>query len=83
MIKLESCLRKHFAFWHEHTQLTVTHTNPQSAYPNVTSPMESRLGVCAPLFVQLKAKSLQTKGYRSQRLSYDRFLVLVDLVDLV
>ena len=47
-IKLEPCFCL-ATFW-QHTQLTVTHTNPQSAYPNVTSPMESRLGVCAPLF---------------------------------
>jgi len=44
----------------------------------------SRGWVFARRSLQLKAKSgLQTKGYRSQRLSYDRFLVLVDLVDLV
>lgn len=47
-IKLEPCFCL-ATFW-QHTQLTVTHTSPQSAYPNVTSPMESRLGVCAPLF---------------------------------
>ena len=72
----------------EHTQLelTVTHTNPQSAYPNVTSPMESRLGVCAPLFAaqsEVYRPKATDHHLRSQRLSYDRFLVLVDLVDLV
>ena len=67
-------------------ELTVTHrhTNPQSAYPNVTSPMESRLGVCAPLFAaQSEVRSTDQRLQISAIELLDRFLVLVDLVDLV
>ena len=78
---VEPCLA---TFW-QHRNLNLQLHIPIRNRRTLTSLVRwSRGWVFARRSLQLKAKSgLQTKGYRSQRLSYDRFLVLVDLVDLV